>query len=409
MTPRRAAGAAAVVFGTLALVYLVWVFRQAVILFVFSLAVAAAARPVVEWLALRGWRRSFALLFVYAVFLGGLGAILWAFGSSLLVELQQLADTLARDYDRIWAEWPTGTEVQQNIVRQLPAPADLYESFSPERQNSAMQGLMGVTIGSATFIGQLVTIIILSIYWSIDQVHFERLWLSLLPVESRARSRDVWRYIERDFGSYVRSEVLQSILVALLLGLGLWAMGVRYPTLLAIFGALAWLIPWLGGVLAVLPIVLAALSGGVMLAVFASLFTVAVLVLMEFFIEPRFIRRRRFSPLLTILLIIALVEPFGLLGFLVAPPLAAALELVFRYNLQARTTPVSVETAERLASLRERMAQMRQTIDAQEEPLEPQMANLLARLDGLIDRSEEALKKDGPRPTNRAGVGPIQR
>lgn len=404
MTSRRAAGAAAVVFGTLALVYLVWVFRQAVILFLFSLAVAAAARPFVEWFTVRGWRRSYALLLVYLVFLGGLTAILFAFGSSLMVELQRLADGMAREYDRIWAEWPSGTEVQKNIVRQLPAPADLYQNFSPERQNSAMQGLMGVTIGSATFIGQLVTVIILSIYWGIDQVHFERLWLSLLPVESRARSRDVWRNIERDFGSYVRSEVMQSIFVAVLLGLGLWALGVEYPNLLAIFGALAWLIPWLGGVLAVLPIVLIALAESVWLAVFASLFAVAVLFVMEFIIEPRFIRRRRYSPLLSILLIIALVEPFGLMGLLVAPPLAAAIELVFRYNLQMRSTPVGIESTERMAGLRERLANMRQSIASKDEPLEPQMESLLTRLESLIDRSDDALKKDSPRPINRARV-----
>ena len=404
MTPRRAAGAAAVVFGTLALVYLVWVFRQAVILFLFSLAVAAAARPFVEWLTARGWRRSYALLVVYIMFLGGLTAIIVAAGNSLMLEIQRLADTLARNYDRIWAEWPSCTEVQKNIVQQLPAPADLYASFSPERQNSAMQGLMGVTIGSATFLGQLVTILILSIYWGIDQVHFERLWLSLLPVESRARSRDVWRAIERDFGSYVRSEVMQSIFVALLLGFGLWALGVEFPGLLAIFGAFAWLIPWLGGVLAVLPIAFTALAEGVWLAVFASLFAVAVLFLMEFIIEPRFIRRRRYSPLLSILLIIALVEPFGLLGFLVAPPLAAVIELVFRYNLQARGTPVGVETSERMAGLRERLIQLRQSIATQDEPLEPQMENLLSRLENLIDRSDDALQKETPRPTTRARV-----
>ncbi|MCZ7672142.1 MAG: AI-2E family transporter [Chloroflexi bacterium] len=74
-----------------------------------------------------------------------------------------------------------------------------------------------------------LVILFLSLYWSLDRVRFERLWLSLLPPEQRARARDIWQTIESDLGSYIRSEVAQSLLAGLLLGLGYWALGSPTP------------------------------------------------------------------------------------------------------------------------------------------------------------------------------------
>jgi putative permease len=392
----------AIVIGTLVLAFLVWEFREAVILFIFSLAIAAASRPYVEALANRGLPRTLALVLVYVLFIGFLVALFWAVGSSILSDIQHLFDNLAVTYEQIWKDWPKGTQIQQFLINQLPAPQDLYKSFSPERANAMLGGLLGFTLNSATLLGQFFTVLMLSIYWGIDRVHFERLWLSLLPVDSRARARDIWRNIERDFGTYIRSEVLQSIIAGVLLGLGLWAIGLKYPILLALFGALAWLIPWLGGVIALIPIVITGLSQSLGLGVFAAVYALGILFFLEFWLEPRFIRRRQrqFSSLLSILLIIALIQPYGLMGFLVAPPLAAAIELIFRYNLQSKPVPASIQSAEQIAILRGRIIQIREMLARSPEPPEPQTLNILKRLETLVDQTDQALRQAETRNGN---------
>jgi predicted PurR-regulated permease PerM len=301
--------------------------------------------------------------------------------------------------------------VQKFLISQLPPPEELYANFSPEQSGSILTNIMGFTLTSANFLGQVVSVIILSIYWSIDRFHFERLWLSLLPVDSRSRARDVWRNIERDFGAYIRSEVLQSLFAGVLLGIGLWLLGVEYPILLALFAALAWLIPWLGGVLAIIPIALTGLSENLWLGIFATLFATSVLFFLEFYIEPRFIRRRQrqFSSLLSIILIIALSKPYGLMGFLVAPPLAAAIELIFRYNLRNKIQPEVLQTVEQVSILRGRIIQIRDILSRSAEPPEPQIASLLGRLESLVDQTDRALRQEHPGqsqrlPSNRQGA-----
>lgn len=403
MTIRRIAINTAVVLGTLAVVLLLFEFRQALILFILSLAVAAATRPYVEVLTARGIKRSFAILLVYVLFIGFLLALMAFGGGRILQELQMLADSLAQAYDRIWLEWPEGTAFQQLIAQQLPAPADLYASFSLEQDSTLLQGLLGFTMNTASLIGQLATVLILSLYWSIDRVHFERLWLSVLPVESRARSRNIWRDIEHDFGAYVRSEVLQSIFAGILIGVGLRIMGVRYPILLGIFAALAWLLPWLGGVLALLPVSLTAFSQSLGLGILATVYAIGVLFFLEFYIEQRFIRRQQYSSLLSLLLIIALIEPFGLAGFIVAPPLATAIQLLFRYNLTSRTTPEALLDEERMTVLRARVLDIRKMAETSAEPLEPQTLNMLSRLENLIERTDTTVSEK-KRSLERGGL-----
>jgi predicted PurR-regulated permease PerM len=395
MSMKQVAINTAVVIGTLALVFLLWEFREAVIVFLFSLAVAAAARPYVDSLSNHGVPRALSIILVYVLFIGVLVAILWIASTSLINNLQQLSNNLAATYNQMWKSWPAGSQLQQLVIHQLPPPASLYKSFSFTQSGQAINSLLGFTLSSATLLGDIFTMVILSIYWSIDRVRFERLWLSLLPVNSRARAREIWRNIETDFGSYIRSEVLQSMIAGVLLGLGLWAMGVKYPSLLAMFGALAWLIPWLGGILAVLPIVITGLSQSLGLGIFAFVFALGVLLFLELYMEPRFIRRRQrqFSSLLSILLIIALIQPFGLLGFIIAPPLSAAIELIFRYNLQARQEPVSIQSAEEISILRGRIIQIREMMERSSEAPDPQTSSLLNRLDALVDQASIALRQ----------------
>lgn len=397
MSMKQLAINSAIVFGTLTGVFLLWEFHKAALLFLLSLVIAATLRPLGEVFTRRRFSDAAAVMLVYGLTLIGLGVLFWWAGSSLVVELQRLGDDLTRTYDLIWTTWPKGNLFQQWLIHQLPAPANLWSGLTANPNGSALSGLFGLTMGATSFLGEFFTVFVLSIYWSIDRVHFERLWLSLLPVESRARARDIWRAIERDFGLYVRSELLQSILAGILLGAGLWIIGVPYPTLLATFAAFAWLIPWFGGLLVLLPVALFGFAQSIFVGAAATALALGVMFLLNFFIEPRFIRPRQVSSLLSILLMIAFIEPFGLIGFIIAPPLAAAIELVLRYNLQSRPTSSTQKSEEQLEVLRERILQLRENLANNESTPEPQILSLLGRLEDLTNRTDQILETEKPR------------
>jgi predicted PurR-regulated permease PerM len=389
---KRLAGYTAMVLGTLTVVLLLWEFRGAILLFLLSLVVAAAVRPVHDYVRYRGVPSGLALVLIYTVGLIVMGLLFYMISGLLVRDLQQMADEFALTYEQIKAEWPQGNGFQQTVAEQLPPTLDFYKALAGEEGALLFGTLVDVTSIFFTLVGQFVIILVLSVYWSADRARFERLWLSLLPVEQRTRAREVWREMENEVGAYLRSELVQGFLAGLLLALGYWLLGLKYGAILALIGALAWLIPLVGGALAVIPVFLTGLQANPVVAAAAAAYTLIIFLALELVVEPHLFNRQRYSSVLLLLGMIMLAADFGLLGLVVAPLVMVAIQIFFNALLTQKSAALPVAgPEERLAGLRERLALVKQKIAELAEPPSPETASMLDRLDKLVDEAEETL------------------
>jgi len=396
---KRLAISVAVILATLLGLYLLWEFRDAVLLFFFSLAVAAAVRPLVSYWEGKGLSHTLALTIIYGVGLAIIGALIYFVGGALLDEVERGGNFFVSTYDQLWATWPQGSTLQQTVVQWLPPPDQLYQSLAGAQLTTVLSQFLGVTLSTIEFVSQVVVVLMLSLYWGMDRVRFERLWLSLLPATQRAQARDLWHEVETAVGGYLRSEVVASLVGGLLLGAGYWAMGLPFPALLALAGVLARLIPWLGILFALTPILLVTLPMGPIAALVASLYTVFVFILLIDLVELRLIRRG-YSTLLIVLVMIALADLYGLAGLVFAPPLAVAIQVFFNHFTSA-AVEASIESnavASQVYRLQERLAGLRLRLgEADGTPL-PQTAHLTQRLTQLVERARVDLHIPEPKP-----------
>lgn len=370
---------------------LLWEFRSAVGLFVFSLALAAAVRAPVEALTARGFRRNGALLLVYGLGALALAAGLYTLSGPLLSELQLATNQFAAGYDRMFAEWPQGAAWQRAVVNWLPPPAHLFETLTNGSLDAALFGVVGVTLTTFEFLAQAVGALFLSLYWSLDRVRFERLWLSLLPVDQRARARSAWREMENGVGAYLRSAVLRLVVAATVLAAGYWLLGLPYAWLLALTNAWLWTIPWLGTLLALaITLTAAGLLDGPGLAVLAALLTLATFLAIAA-LDNRVLGRRQYSALLAVLALLALLQDWGLAGLLVAPALAAALQVIVN-TLTQRPGSASPEIARRVSDLEQRLTDLQARAQQSTPPPAPQAEHMTRRLGGLLERSRALLQ-----------------
>jgi hypothetical protein len=199
----------------------------------------------------------------------------------------------------------------------------------------------------------------------------------------------MWRIVEPDLGAYIRSEVIQSLLAGLLLGLGYWLLGSPYPTLLALIGALAWLIPIVGAPLAVILPLLLGLFTSVQFSLFTALYTLVILISLEVWVEPRLFRRKWDNPILTLVILLAMADAFGLIGILVAPPLSAVCQIL--WNLLVSNRAVS-GAAVHVSDLKERQARVWDTVGAMDEPPPALVTSSMERLTHLIEKAEPILQ-----------------
>ena len=377
----------AIVLATLATLFLLWQFRSAVWVFLFSLAAAATLRPPIRFLTKRGFPLSIALLLVYSLGLIGMGALLTITILLLSSELQQLANTFAVGYEHILLVWPDQGPVQQAVAARLPASEVFYQALSGGDEFSNLPTMVEIISTIFENIAYFIIIIILGMYWTVDQVRFERLWLSLLPVRHRGPARELGRKIEPDVGAYLRSEVIQSLLAGLLLWSGYWLIGLNYPTLLALLGAIVWLIPVIGLFLAFIPVIILGLTNGLLLGIVAGVYTLLIFWLLEWVIEPRFFDRRRFSGLLLVLVMIAFIDGIGLPGLIVAPPVAVSIQIFFKWFIQTRIPLANQKTIPELVDLQARVATIETKLANDETEPPAKVISMLERLKNLLEEA----------------------
>ena len=384
---------------TLLALLLLWQFRLVVVYVLLSLVLAAALRPLLKRPEGQRLAVRVALLSFYLIALGGFGVLLFAGSASAVRDIQELAwlaappevmpdltRPLAYDAWRLPA-WLKGGLLQEALDTRLPPPSQLIAVLVGDQGDLVLSTALGFTQGLFSFISGVLIILFLSIYWSLDKNHFERLWLSLLPPKQRNRTRTIWQTVENDLGLYVRSQVVQSLLAGLLLGLGYWLLGSPYPALLAIIGTLALLIPLIGPLLAIVPPLLLGLLTGISLSVITAVYTLIVVVGLKWWIKSQLAQHDEVNPMLTIVILIALADAYGLWGVIIAPPLAATCQVLWHHLVSHRTV---AEPAAQVSDLKERQAEVWQAIRDMAEPT-PVLTSSMERLAVLIEKAEPIL------------------
>jgi len=349
-----------VIATTLFVLILLWQFRIAIVLFLLSLALAGALRPMINNIMDKKFSKPFALTFVYTSLIGSILLFVLLIGSPFIRDLERVSDDLVITYERIRVDWSQQASMfKRGFAEQLPPSSDLLQALTSDEGQTAREGVLLAVQEFFSLLGYIGIIITLSLYWSADQLRFERLGLSMFPPEYHAKALHSWRAIEAGLGAYIRSELMQGILAGFFLLAGYLLLGVRYPVLLAVWGAVAGLIPWFGVVIAAIPLVAIGLGALSITNFLPALYTVIVLMFLKLVVEPRFIRTERYNSLSIILFVVAMAEIFGIIGVLFAPILAVGIQILFQELYPTFSKRLWREPLNKTIDLRRRLQKVR--------------------------------------------------
>lgn len=375
------------VLTTVLVLLVLWQFRIVIGYVFISLMLAATIRPLFRHITGRRVMARIMWILIYIAVGAGLGFLLFLLLRTSGAELQRLAESVSVKDKWTLPVW-LSYSIKQYLITHLPAPSVLFQAIIGNEGELLLPALLGIAQGVGGAIAAIAIILILSVYWGINQVHFERLWLSLLPSDQRKRARSIWRAIEPDLGSYIRGQLFHSILVGAILGVGYWLMGSPYPVLIALVSALVCMIPVVGSVLALLPPVLIGLLTSVQLSLITGIFTLIVLVAVLIWVKPHLSNKRWDNPILAVVLIIALADAFGIFGIIVAPPLSVILQILWRRLISHR---VAAGAATNITDLQTRLEQLRETVSTMEDQNVQLVRSSMSRITNLIAEAEPVL------------------
>jgi predicted PurR-regulated permease PerM len=191
-----------------------------------------------------------------------------------------------------------------------------------------------VVFGAVT---SVVVVVVLTVYFLADLPRIRRGLYRLVPHSRRPRAILIGDEIFAKVGGYVLGNLLISLIAAVLTFGWLLGFGVPYPLLLAILVAVLDLIPVLGSTIAGVVVCLVALTVSVPVALATGGFFLVYRLAEDYLLVPKIIGRVLKVPgLVTVVAVLLGGVLLGVIGALVAIPVAAAVLLIVREVLVPR-------------------------------------------------------------------------
>ena len=177
-----------------------------------------------------------------------------------------------------------------------------------------------------------VTVLFLTLFLQLELPALSRAVLSMLSPERGERARRIATDVNRSVGGYVIGNLAISVIAGLTVGISLWILGVPYAAALAVLMGVFDLVPLVGatvGALAAIGVAFA--TQGVTAGIVMILVNVVYQQVENHVLQPLVYRRTvQLSPFLVLVAVLVGGELLGVLGALVAIPVAGSIQLVVR-------------------------------------------------------------------------------
>ncbi len=299
------------------------------ILIIISIFLAAGLNPAVMFFQNRGLKRGVAVGAVMAAVLAFVGLFIAIAAPPLVEQGNQLLDNapqLVKDLNN--NAFINDLNMRYGVIDSLESRVD---SIIKDGQFAitAFGGVIGV--GKAVVSGLLsaFTILVLTLYFLASLPQVIKISLRFVPATRRDRVSKLTNAIISRVGSFVGGQaIIAALAAAFILLMGL-TIGMPYPGPLAMVVLVCGFIPLIGHFIGMTVVTLVSLTDSLSTAVIALVAYIIYVQIENYIITPRIMRKSLAIPgLVTIIAALLGASLLGLVGGLLAVPIAAAILLI---------------------------------------------------------------------------------
>ncbi len=322
------------VLGLLIALWLIVQLRSFIALLLIATVLATGIFPLVEWLHARRfppkdwqlprWLAILAVLltivFVAAGLFYFLGSVLWSEGTQVWSELPAYTAGLRGWLDRLRHQFP-----------QIPSHENLVAT-AQEQLGQIGQYLWQTTtavLGVVGGIGSALTVLVLAFYMLLERGKLRSTFASFIPPAHRERVVRTTGEALFTMGGWLRGQTMLVAAMTTLITAAMAALGLPHPLLLGLVGGLGELIPMVGPIAAgfvAVPLAFAFMP--LWVGIVTSVFFLLLSILEGNVIVPKVMEKNvDLSPFTTVVAVLAGASLAGVIGALLALPLAAALRI----------------------------------------------------------------------------------
>jgi predicted PurR-regulated permease PerM len=308
---------------------------------VISLFLAVALNPLVAAVELRTpLSRAPAAILVFALTIIIVAAFLIVIFTPLYNEVRSFAEHLP-DYLQK-AEKSRGfkqLDRRYDILAKLKTEAHSLPERLPATASAAL-GLAG-TVATAVF--ETITVLFLTLFLLLELPTIGQSIVSLMPPEQADRAVRMQSEISHTVARYVATNIAVSVFAGLVTWVSLEILGVPFALVLALLMGIFDLLPLIGATLGgTIVVLVATITTGITAGIIMIIVLVVYQQTENHLVQPIVMRRSvAVSPLIVIVSVLVGAALLGILGALLAIPVAGSVQIALRDILQARRDRVA--------------------------------------------------------------------
>jgi predicted PurR-regulated permease PerM len=333
--PEASGRTAYTVIGLVFALLLGWYFAYrtsgVILAFLLTILLSIILSAPVNYLARKGWPRTWGVIAVIAA----IGGVFWLLGLALVpaVETQSrefaeafptLLDEALALANRLQSFFGLGTQIGLN-------PESFSELGRKVLTGSTVSTAAGVGLTAATVVSLAAVVFISTIYLVIRPEPWINGFVSLFPAGWRQRTREVLQALYQTVQRWFLGQLAAMTFIAVFWAISLSLIGVPFALLIGIFSGLISFIPYLGALISIVIPVLLALISDPFSVVWVILAFVIIQQIEGNLLQPIIMSRAvDLHPALVVFAILVMGTLFGIVGVFLAVPLVAALQVLVR-------------------------------------------------------------------------------
>lgn len=319
----------------LALAFL-WVIRDIVVVVLLALVLASAMEPMVDYLTKFKIPRFVSVLGAYIIVIGFFGLLITLFSPLVIDQAKVLSQNLPSYAVELQARYPSLTV--------LLGGTDLATVAQHLVLGDSGSGLLfGRAIGLFNGVVALVTVLVISFYLVAADRGMKKFIGDLLPAQYHNYVIRLIEKIQRKMGLWVVGQLILSIFIFVLTYIGLTILGVEYALVLALIAGALEIVPYIGPFVAAIPAVFFAMVQSPALVIGVIILYIIIQKTEGYVLVPKVMEKTvGTSPLVVLLSLLIGYKLAGILGVLLAVPLAGAITVVIKELYQDKNVQPDV-------------------------------------------------------------------
>lgn len=318
-------------------VIFLYVVRDILAVLIFAIIIASALEPLISYAEKKKAPRLVSLIAVYLLFFVAFAAFLYIIFPLLLDQFREFSQNYAIYFGKL--------EEAAGIITFIPGlSGNVHELLSQlTEQIPSFTSLISYVSSIFGGIVSFIVVLVVSFYLSLSRGALDNFLKSIFPPHFEAYAHELWMRAQIKMGRWLQAQILLSFIMALIVGIGLWILGVNYAFLIAIATGILEIVPFVGPIVAGGLAVLLALSQSPILGLWTLIFFIIAQQLENHILVPLLIKKLvGLNPVTVILAILVGAKLGGILGILLAVPIASVIDEFFS-DLAKRKAGISMQ------------------------------------------------------------------